>query len=543
MGPEATMSARREAIRAASRTLADLLATDTQNAAVLEEDALPGRAGYLAACEQALADGGLGGLRAMKRLRLMQIAAADLCGEVSLEEVGRALSDLADGCLHASLAHLEAPAGLAVVAMGKLGGRELNYVSDIDVMFVAEGDLAAATKSAEELLSALGDVSPEGRAYFIDANLRPEGRSGPLVRSLEGFLEYYRRWAKPWELQALLKARAAAGNEELASALVEGTRDLVFPASIGADRISSIRKMKERVEQHALQSLRRTKSSEADDVKLGPGGIRDIEFSVQLLQLVHGGSDPSVRSPSTLSALLQLADGGYLAEDDAAGLSVAYRWLRNVEHRLQLYQERRVRRLPTNQFGRGHLARVMGFRDTPGASALTRFDAAHRSVLLDVRSRFERLFYRPMIESLADPGGGRLSEDALKDRLRVLGFRDVDRAGRTLAGLISGTSRRAKLFRVLTPSLLRWLAISPRPDEGLFSFLRLGESLQDRPDLLGSLRDNPPGLEVLARVLGSGSVLGELLVHVPEEVQSIADPRAGEAEGSRAPGARGGCVP
>lgn len=525
MAREVTRGARPEAIRAASRTLGELLETDREAAAVLEEDVLPERAGYLALCERAVAGGGVAALRRTKQRRLMQIAGADLCGEAPLEEVGRALSDLADGCLQAVLLHLGAPPELAVIGMGKLGARELNYVSDIDVMFVAEGDLGAATKTAERLLSDLGGVSPEGRAYLIDANLRPEGRSGALVRSLEGFLEYYRRWAKPWELQALLKARPAAGSREVGRALVESTRELVFPATVEAARVTSIRRMKERVEEHALRSLRRTKASEADDVKLGPGGIRDIEFSVQLLQLVHGGSDPSVRSAATLQAVLELADGGYIAEDDAAGLSVAYRWLRNVEHRLQLYQERRTRRLPPDAAGRARLAHVMGFRDSPAESAATRFETAHRSVLVDVRSRFERLFYRPMIESLADPAGGRLSEDALKDRLRVLGFRDVERAARTLGGLVAGTSRRAKLFRVLTPSLLRWLATSPRPDEGLFSFLRLGEVLRDRPEALGMFRDNPPGLELLGRVLGSGRVLGELLSQVPEELQTVAHPR------------------
>ena len=525
MSTEVGLEARREAVRAASRSLGELLEADPGAALLLEEDKLPTTAGYLSICEAAVAGGGVGELRRSKRRRLLQIAAVDLCGVVPLEEVGRALSDLADGCLRATLLHLDAPADLSVIAMGKLGGRELNYVSDIDLVFVAQGTIEAATRAAEGVLDTLGGVAPEGRAYLIDTNLRPEGRSGPLVRSIEGFIEYYRRWAKPWEFQALLKARAAAGNDELGRALVEQTRGFVFPTAVHPDRIASIRKIKERVEEHAQRSLRRTRGAEVDDVKLGPGGIRDVEFSVQLLQLVHGGSDQSVRSASTLNALLELADGGYIAEDDAAGLSVAYRWLRNVEHRLQLYQERRVRHLPVDSAGRARLARAMGFRDTPAESSVTRFEAAHRSVLVDVRNRFERLFYRPMIESLADPAGTRLSEEALNERLRVLGFRDVQRAARTLGALVTGTSRRAKLVRVLTPSLLRWLAASPRPDEGLFAFLRLGEVLQDRSDVLGSLRENPPGLQFLARVLGSGRILGELLLHVPEEMQTVADPR------------------
>jgi glutamate-ammonia-ligase adenylyltransferase len=293
---------------------------------------------------------------------------------------------------------------------------------------------------------------------------------------------------------------------------------------MSAEEVANIRKMKERVEDHAQRSSRKARS-DADDVKLGPGGIRDIEFSVQLLQLVHGGSDTSVRSPNTLEATTALVEGGYVAEEDGAGLSVAYRWLRNVEHRVQLWQERQVHHLPPNEEDRARIARTMGFRDAPAESAVERFDRAHRGVLADVRNRFERLFYRPMIETLADPSAAGLSPEALKDRLGVLGFRDVARAARTLDGLVSGTSRRAKLFRVLTPALLRHLTNAPLPDEGLFGFLTLGEALESRVDVLGPFRDNPPGLEFLAKVLGSGRLLSEVLAHVPEEVALIADPR------------------
>jgi [glutamine synthetase] adenylyltransferase / [glutamine synthetase]-adenylyl-L-tyrosine phosphorylase len=513
---------REAAVRAASRSLGAFLDTDPEALDTLLADApLPDRSGYIALAQGAAA-GGEAELRRVKRRLLLGIAGRDLTGEIGLEEVGRGLADLADACLAATLTLIDAPAELGVVAMGKLGGRELNYSSDIDVMFVSDGDPVKATKDAERVLQVLGEFAPEGQAYRIDTNLRPEGRDGALVRSLDGYLEYYKRWAKPWEYQALIKARAAAGDEDVVVLLIEATRPLVFPESVTPERIASIREIKERVESHALRSARRARGSEIDDVKLGPGGIRDIEFSVQLLQMVHGGSDPSVRGVSTLDTLSALVDGGYVAEDDAAGLSVAYRWLRNVEHRVQLWQERQVHVLPKDEEGRARLARVMGFRDTPAASALTSFEQRHRAVLSDVRGRFERLFYRPMIESLAGIGP-RLSDEALKDRLQVLGFRDVDRAARTLAGLVGGTTRRSKLFRVLTPAMLRSLASTPLPDEGLFSFLRLGEALESRLDVLSSLRDNPPAIAFLASVLGNGRLLGDVLTHVPEEIASIAD--------------------
>lgn len=521
--------ARADAIRVASKTLAELLASDDAALELLaDEQPLPSRDGYLRLLHQAHDHAGLGGLRKHKRRLVLAIAARDLCGESDLDAVGRALADLADACLEVTLNAIEAPDGFGVVGMGKLGGQELNYFSDIDVMFVAEGEFQLSTKAAESLLQALGAPGPESQAYRIDVNLRPEGRSGALVRSLEGYLEYYRRWAQPWEHQALIKARAATGADA-ARALVEATRPIVFPTEVPAERIAGIRKMKERLEGHVARSSRRGRSREADDVKLGPGGIRDIEFAVQLLQLVHGGNDVSVRGGNTLETISALVDGGYVAEEDAAGLGVAYRWLRTVEHRLQLYQERQVHHLPVDPEQRANLARVLGFEDSIESTAVASFENKHRGVIADVRGRFEKLFYRPMIETLADAPGPRLSPEALKERLRVLGFRDVDRATRTLDGLVSGTSRRAKLVRVLTPPLLRFLAVSPSPDVGLLSFLRLVEALHGRLDALGALRDNPPGLAFLARVIGSGKLLGDVLVHVPEELATIAaaDPAAG----------------
>jgi [glutamine synthetase] adenylyltransferase / [glutamine synthetase]-adenylyl-L-tyrosine phosphorylase len=528
MGTDLHQRAREHSLRQGSRTLAELLDRDESARALLESDApLPDAAGYLAAIRAAASGGEAGGTRGLrleKRRRLLEIAARDLNGETSVETATRALSDLAEACLEIALELVAAPPELAIVAMGKLGGRELNYVSDIDVMFVTSGDARDATKAAERLLSELGEFAPEGRAYIIDANLRPEGRSGALVRSLGGYMDYYEKWAKAWEFQALIKARPAAGNKTIAEELVRRTRGFVFPEQITADHIASIRHMKARVEDHAVRSARKSRSSENEDVKLGPGGIRDIEFSIQLLQLVHGAADETVRDGSSLTALHALVRGGYVDEEDGAGLDVAYRWLRKVEHRLQIWQERRTHALPKDEEARAKLARLMGFADTPVHSAYQRFEAGHRSVLADVRHRFDRLFYRPMIESLADGGGTRLSGEAIRDRLRILGFRDVDRAARNLERLVTGTSRRAKLVRLLTPALLRWLAIAPVPDEGLLAFARLTEALDGRVDALGALRDNPPGLAFLAKVLGSGRLLGEVLVHVPEEISVIADP-------------------
>ena len=517
----AAAGARSDALRAASRSLAAFLDSDDRARSLLGSEVyLP--ADYLQVMGRALQRGGLAELTLEKRRRLLEIASRDLLGEIGLEEVGRRLADLADACLEVTLGHLGAPEGFAVIGMGKFGARELNYCSDIDLMFVAQGNATEATKIAERLRAALGESTPQGQAYRIDLNLRPEGRSGALVRSVEGYLEYYRRWAKDWEYQALIKGRVAAGDLSSGERLLTEVEPLVFARAISPERVVAIRRMKERIEGEAVLSARRSRRDERTDVKLGRGGIRDIEFSVQLLQLVHGGADTSVRAPATLDALTALVEGGYVAEEDGAGLAVAYRWLRNVEHRLQLWQEQQTHRLPSSPEELSRLARVLGFKDSPAMGAADRFERAHHAVVADVRGRFEKLFYRPMVEAMSDVPGTRLSPEALGDRLRVLGFRDVERAARTLEGLVAGTSRRAKLFRVLTPALLRFLAATPQPDAGLFSFLRLGEALQGRLDALSAMRDNPPGLELLAKVLGSGRLLGEVLTHVPEELATIA---------------------
>lgn len=516
-------SVRASALIQASRSLGEFLERDGGARALLDaERPLPEATGYAEAFRSAAAQG-MAEIRLEKRRRLLEIAARDLAGEIDVPEVGRALADLAAASIQATLEVADAAEDILVIGMGKLGGRELNYSSDIDLVFVAPDDIDVAKKAAEKLVAELGAVTPQGQAYRIDLNLRPEGRSGALVRSLDATLEYYRRWAHTWEFQALIKARPIAGSDATGAQLMREMQSLVFVERLSAEAVADIRKMKERVELHAQRSARREPAD--DDVKLGPGGIRDIEFSIQLLQLVHGGGDKSVRSGNSLDALGALVDGGYVADDDGAGLSTAYRWLRNVEHRLQLWQERQVHHLPRDPESRTRIAHAMGFKDTPSASALTRFEDRHAAVLRDVRSRFERLFYRPMIESLSDPAAGRLSEEALKERLVILGFRHVERSARTLHGLVSGTSRLTKLFRVLTPPLLRHLSATPLPDEGLFGFLTLGEAVESRLDTLAGFRDNPPGLEFLARVLGSGRLVSEILAHVPEELATIADPR------------------
>src|SRR5207342_1137790 len=227
------------------------------------------------------------------------------------------------------------PGRLAVIAMGKCGGRELNYVSDVDVVFVAEPADAAAARLAGRMMRILGES-----CFEVDANLRPEGRQGALVRTLDGHVTYYKRWAKTWEFQALLKARPIAGDPELGKDYAEAVAPMVWSASGRPDFVADVQAMRRRVEENVRPDQR------ARELKLGPGGLRDVEFAVQLLQLVHGRSDEALRSRSTLHALRALSDRGYIGRDDGANLAASYRFLRLLEHRLQLQRLRRTHLLP-----------------------------------------------------------------------------------------------------------------------------------------------------------------------------------------------------
>ncbi len=242
------------------------------------------------------------------------------------------------------------------------------------------------------MLRVLGTVTPDGRAYEVDTNLRPEGKDGPLVRSLDAYLAYWRRWAKPWEFQALLKARVVAGDAALGEAVLAAAEPFVWPDRLEASAVAEIQALKGVVEGSA--SVRR---AGARQLKLAPGGLRDIEFAVRL-QLVHGRHDPSVRHAGTFEGLAALADGGYVGRDDAAAFRDAYAFLRTVEHRLQLVRLRRTHVLPSDEAGAAALARGLGFwPEAAGRDELERFEAELARVQGLVRSIHAKLFYRPLL--------------------------------------------------------------------------------------------------------------------------------------------------
>ena len=474
--------------------------------------------------------GAMASIRRRVGARLLGIAAADLTGRFDMPAVGEALSDAADEAAAAALEAVEAAAGppfpFSVVAMGKWGGRELNYASDIDVLFVYEvpagDDPAEAGERAQRLAAAFVDClslrTPEGIAYRVDADLRPEGRSGPLARTIDSYRAYWERWARPWEAQALIKARPAAGDPGLGRAFLEASAPFVYPETLAPEAVREVRAMKARAE---TASARR-----GDEIKRGVGGLRDVEFAVQLLQLVHGRADPALRRGHTLEALRALGAAGYVSPDDAGALEDAYRWLRDVEHRLQLAELRRTHQIPAGDAARDRLAKTMGYRDGPGAAARERFEADLVARRAAVRAIHERLFYRPLLEAFAaSPATGLTTAGAVR-QLAALGFQDAAGARRAFEELTTGLSRRSRLMQQLLPLMLGWLSASPDPDLGLEQLRLLVAETPDHAPLIAALRDSPVAAERLCSMLGTSRLAGRLLDRLPAVLPRLGDDAA-----------------
>ncbi|MFE9993371.1 bifunctional [glutamine synthetase] adenylyltransferase/[glutamine synthetase]-adenylyl-L-tyrosine phosphorylase [Streptomyces avermitilis] len=469
-------------------------------------------------------------LRVAYRRCLLSIAARDVCGTTDLAQTAAELADLATATLRAALliARTAAPddaaiCRLAVIAMGKCGGHELNYVSDVDVIFVGEPAngadegkaVQAATRLASHMMRICSETTVEGTIWPVDANLRPEGRNGPLVRTLSSHLAYYQRWAKTWEFQALLKARPVAGDIGLGEEYVATLAPLVWQAAERDNFVADVQKMRRRV-------VANIPAAEIErELKLGPGGLRDVEFAVQLLQLVHGRADTSLRSGTTLDALKALAAGGYVGRADAVQLDEAYRFLRTMEHRIQLFRLRRTHLVPEDDADLRRIGRSLGLRADP-ITDLNREWKRHATV---VRRLHEKLFYRPLLDAVAQlaPGEARLSPNAARERLVALGYADPAAALRHLEALASGVTRKAAIQRTLLPVLLGWFADSADPDAGLLNFRKVSDALGKTPWYLRLLRDEGAAAENLARVLSAGRLAPDLLMRAPEAVALLGD--------------------
>ncbi|MDN5929737.1 MAG: bifunctional [glutamine synthetase] adenylyltransferase/[glutamine synthetase]-adenylyl-L-tyrosine phosphorylase [Pseudonocardia sp.] len=552
---DAALRGRLFALLGSSTALGDHLITHPDRWHRLTGDVRPDPASYPAALLTAVgadpaappagsAEGGrstltgieaIGALRTAYRDELLVLAASDLAavGEPELDvldvdDVAAHLSDLAAAALQAAIAVAAAEVAeeggrLAVIAMGKCGGHELNYVSDVDVVFVAEPADAAASKLAARMMRVAGEA-----CFEVDANLRPEGRQGELVRTLDGHVSYYRRWAKTWEFQALLKARPIAGDPELGKAYLEAVAPMVWSATERDGFVADVQAMRRRVEEHVKPEIAER------ELKLGRGGLRDVEFAVQLLQLVHGRTDEALRSPTTLCALAALSDGGYVAREDGANLAASYRFLRLLEHRLQLQKLRRTHLLPAagdtaelRWLARAARLRPDGRHDVVGVLLAEWTRNARR-----VRRLHEKLFYRPLLSAVSrlPADTARLSEPAAVARLAALGWASPEGALGHLRALTGGVSRAAAIQHTLLPVLLDELSGSPDPDRGLLAYRRVSEALASTPWYLRLLRDEGMVVTRLMKLLGTSALVPDLLVRAPEVLRLLAAPTGGRAD-------------
>jgi glutamate-ammonia-ligase adenylyltransferase len=448
------------------------------------------------------------------RLAVLRIAARDLLGLDDLVKVGESLAQVAADVFDAALGFAAAgtgsdTAGLAVIGMGKLGGAELNYASDVDVLFVsAEDDGTAAARRAMEVAR---------ESFRVDTALRPEGRSGPLTRTVASYQGYWRRWASAWEFQALIKARPVAGDGELGASFADAVRAALWERSFSADELAELRSMKARSEELVTR-----RGLSGRELKRGPGGIRDVEFAVQLLQLVHGRLDPAIRSRATLGALAELGTAGYVSTDDAAVLADHYRFLRTVEHRLQLVEFEQTHAVPTSPPARRRLARVLGFHDGPDATAAERFDDELRRRLAEVRGVHERLFFRPLLEAFSGAEAV-MSPEAVERRLAAFGFADARRTAAAVEELAGGLTRSSRLMGQLLPLLLDWLSLTPDPDLGLLGLRNLVVHRHHRSMVVSAFRESPETARRLCLLLGSSRALAEALGRNPELIARLDD--------------------
>ena len=490
-------------------------------------------------------------LRVAYRAALTKIALVDVCSPDPVElmpTIGRHLADLAAAALEGALAIARtevaeglcgAPArgasvdalDLAIIGMGKCGARELNYISDVDVVYViapvpaselpegvgplTEQDCAQiGTELVHALTKAIMAPAAEPPLWEVDANLRPEGKDGPLVRTVESYVRYYKRWAENWEFQALLKARPIAGSAHLGEKYARATEPFVWESAARDSFVESVQAMRARVTDNipAAQLERQ--------IKLGPGGLRDVEFTVQLLQLVHGRTDPAVRTKSTLDSLAALTRASYISRSDTEAFSRDYKKLRLLEHRIQLMHLRRTHLMPDRAGEQRALARSLVPAERMGTLSAEQMLKAWQKLKRNVRSLHERIFFRPLLAAVSTLSRDEvaLSDQAAQDRLAALGYRDPRGAMRHIEALTNGVSRRAEIQRHLMPVLLGWFAEGVDADAGLLGFRLVSESLGTTSWYLRMLRDSPAAAERLCQILSSSRYITDLLEDAPTSI-------------------------
>ena len=460
-----------------------------------------------------------GALRFWKGLEMTRVALRELANVAPLEETTAELSQVAEICIRRVFEHWNAEfrqrhgspdAEFAILALGKLGGGELNHSSDVDLLFLYsdEGQLSPHlsyheffNRLAKKILETFSIPHPEGSLFRIDLRLRPEGSAGPLARSLESMENYYAGFGETWERLALIKARGIGGSRELAYEFLRQHQPFIYPSSPTPDLLDEIANIKRRIERDVVghDELER-------DVKLGRGGIREIEFVVQALQLIHGAHHAFLQEASTLKALRGLRQLDLLPRDEVLTLDKAYRFLRRVEHRLQIEAEQQTHTVPREPEALRRLALSLRF------SSGERFTVALQEKMRTVRSIFERVI------------SGTHAEPAKID-LEI--FSNQKRAVKALADLAQGPAsfhiapRTRQIFRKLRPVLLEWLAKAADPDATLNQLVRFVEAYGLRSLLFELLVTNPRLLELLVKTFDASRFASELLIRRPQLLEDI----------------------
>ena len=489
--------------------------------------------GSRAAIKAALAEHSQSLEAELRRRRLglaLTVALGDLSGELQLEEVTRHLSDFADQAIAKALAAAVAErvpdaqaTGLAVIALGKLGSRELNYSSDVDLLLLfdpmtlprRERDDAgeAAVRIAQRMIEILQKRTAEGYVARVDLRLRPSPEVTPIALPVNAAISHYESSALPWERAAFIRARAAAGDEALGRHFLESIEPFVWRRSLDFGVIDDIRQISARIRDHFAQGGR---LGPGFDLKRGRGGIREVEFFTQIQQMIHGGRDPSVRAPATLDALEALADAERLSPADAASLAAAYRLLRTIEHRVQMVEDAQTHKVPPDQGELDQVARLHGLGDGDALLELLRPHVERAGALFD---------------GLAPKSEGRLSNDPdiLLDELRMIGFRDPEAAARRIAGLRSGRARSLRspaaqsAFEAMLPGLLAAIAAGPDPEHALNRLTDIVEKLSSGVNLYRLLEARPKLGELLAKVLAHAPALSDQLARRPELLEGLFD--------------------
>ena len=489
-------------------------------------------------------------LRVLRQREMVRLAWRDLAGWANLEEVVRTLSALADACLDAALAKLydwavaregvpreqgtDSAARFVVLGMGKLGGEELNFSSDIDLVFAytEEGETDKRGLSNHEffvrlgqrLNQALNEQTADGFVFRVDMRLRPNGASGPLALSFDAMEQYYQAHGRMWERYALIKARCVAGDPVAGAEILQRLRPFVFRKYLDYTAVEEIRSLKASIHRELLR-----KGIESN-IKLGPGGIREIEFIGQAFQLIRGGRDLRFQERRILPVLAHLAEEGDLTPQAVSDLTSAYEFLRNTEHRLQEIRDQQTQVLPADDLDRLRVAIGMGFGDWPG------FQAALTRHMQRVHEHFNSVFAAPQGEApAADEQGlhalwaGTLEEAAAREVLQAAGFTDAGTTLNLLKGLRAGgaysalsANGRERLDKLM-PLLVGAAGLTPEPQTTLARLVAFVEAIGRRSVYLALLVENPLALSQLVKLCSASEWIARYLNQHPILLDELMD--------------------